>query len=196
MIIGVFVFVSLAKFRYGNKAAWLKNTRHFLRAPNWWKFLRSSLYMLTFYFWLVVFRTRECIGASIMVVGELELSRFLFSDPRLAQNPCKNSTTKIVKVNFMEPERDIERIHIHDDVAWKWNLFALIRLRGNRLGIWSAGGKHRKLASCLRDALEHLLKLLHPAAVVIFQSTHTKVCHQHPAQQTQSVCDLNIVYTH
>lgn len=52
-----------------------------------------------------------------MVVGELELSRFLFSDLRLAQNPCKNSTTKIVKVNFMELERDIERTHIHDDVA-------------------------------------------------------------------------------
>lgn len=81
------------------------------------KFLQDLLYMLTFYFGSTVFRTTRMYWCSIMVVGELELSRFLFSDPRLAQNPCKNSTTKIVKVNFMEPERDIERTHIHDDVA-------------------------------------------------------------------------------
>lgn len=87
---------------FESRSAFPVTGEHGFTTTGRWKFLRPSLYMLGFYFSNRLSYTRMYRCSKMVVVGELELSRFLFSDVRLAQNPCKNSRTKIVKVNFME----------------------------------------------------------------------------------------------
>lgn len=90
-----------------------------------------------------------------MVVGELELSQFLFSDLRLAQNPCKNSSTKIVKVNFMEPERTYTR--------WRRLKVEFICANSFTAKTGWVFGKHNSLPerNALLQLQHHKIKLTH-----------------------------------
>lgn len=112
-----------------------------------------------------------------MVVGELELSRFLFSDPRLAQNPCKNSSTKIVKVNFMDPEREIERTHTYAMTSGKVNAcskveFICANSFAGKPVAHLVGGKHRNSPLAASFSAGTRTTFLKSARA----KPHTKVC--------------------